>query len=104
MPSRVLEFLTARRTRVWLAWAALVVAVGHRAGQGWVNFRSPDRPPGDLISRAVAKAVRGVDFRFPTGNDGHTSIDFGGQWMMGRLLVLGYGNELYSRDRHREVA
>ena len=65
MPSRALKFLTARRTRVYLAWAALLIAVGHRAGQGWVNFRQADRP---------------------VGNDGHTSIDFGGQWMLGRLL------------------
>src|SRR5262249_43588281 len=32
------------------------------------------------------------------GNDGHTSIDFGGQWIMGRMLVLGHGRHLY--DRH----
>lgn len=83
MPSRALDFLTARRTRVWLAWLALLIAVGHRAGQGWVNFRDPHRA---------------------TGNDGHTSIDFGGQWMMGRLLVLGHGRELYSRARHLGVA
>jgi hypothetical protein len=83
MPSRTLLFLTARRTRVYLAWAALLILVGHRAGQGWLNFRAHDRPD---------------------GNDGHTSIDFGGQWMMGRLLVLGHGRELYSRERHLEVA
>src|SRR5947209_9833218 len=83
MPSRALKFLTARRTRVYLAWAALLIAVGHRAGQGWVNFRQADRP---------------------VGNDGHTSIDFGGQWMLGRLLVLGHGRELYSRQLHLDVA
>ena len=58
MPSHALTFLTARRTRVVLAWAALLVAVGHRAGQGWLNFRAADRSD---------------------GNHGHTSIDFGGQ-------------------------
>jgi arabinofuranan 3-O-arabinosyltransferase len=83
MPLQALLFLTARRTHVYLVWAALLIVVGHRAGQGWLNFRSENRP---------------------TGNDGYTSIDFGGQWMMGRLLVLGFGQELYSRDRHREVA
>jgi arabinofuranan 3-O-arabinosyltransferase len=82
-PSTALEFVTARRTRLVLTWIVLLAALGHRAGQAWVNFRVPDRPE---------------------RNDGHTSIDFGGQWMMGRLLVLGYGQELYSRPRHLEVA
>jgi arabinofuranan 3-O-arabinosyltransferase len=81
--SRTLEFLTARRTRLVLTWLVLIGAVVHHAWQGWVNFRAPDRPD---------------------RNDGHTSIDYGGQWMMGRLLVLGHGRELYSRARHLEVA
>src|SRR5262249_40680704 len=38
------------------------------------------------------------------GNDGHTSIDFGGQWLMGRMLTRGYGYELYNRNRQYEVA
>ncbi|HEV3143290.1 MAG TPA: glycosyltransferase family 87 protein [Gemmataceae bacterium] len=40
----------------------------------------------------------------PDGNDGHTSIDFGGQWLMGRMLTRGYGHELYDRNRQYEVA
>ncbi|HJZ90782.1 MAG TPA: glycosyltransferase family 87 protein [Gemmataceae bacterium] len=83
MPSRALDFLTAPRTRLILAWVALLAAAGHRVGAAWVNFRHADRA---------------------NGNDGHTSIDFGGQWLMGRLLVLGYGRELYSRSKHLEVA
>ena len=83
MPSQALSLLTSRRARVLLAWAALLIFLGHRAGQGWLNFREPTRP---------------------SGNDGYTSIDFGGQWMMGRLLVLGHGRELCSRQRHLEVA
>lgn len=83
MPSQALDFLTDRRTRLVLVWLALAAAVGHRGWQAWVNFRVPARAD---------------------GNDGHTSIDFGGQWMMGRLLVLGHGRELYSRARHLEVA
>jgi hypothetical protein len=83
MPSRTLAFLTARRTRLVLTWLVLLGTIGHRGYQAWVNFRAPDRPD---------------------GNDGHTSIDYGGQWMMGRLLVLGHGRELYSRARHLEVA
>ena len=40
----------------------------------------------------------------PDGNSGHTSIDFGGQWMMGRQVVLGHERELYHRDRHWQLA
>ncbi|HEX3150279.1 MAG TPA: glycosyltransferase family 87 protein [Gemmataceae bacterium] len=83
MAARILAFLTDRRTRAVLAWAALLLLIGHRAGQAWINFKQELRP---------------------CGNDGYTSIDFGGQWMLGRLLVTGHGQELYSRERHLEIA
>jgi len=38
------------------------------------------------------------------GNSGHTAIDFGGQWLMGRLLATGHGRELFVRPRQWEVA
>jgi hypothetical protein len=38
------------------------------------------------------------------GNSGHAQIDFGGQWLMARMLVLGHGRELYHRQRQWEVA
>jgi hypothetical protein len=37
------------------------------------------------------------------GNGAHTQIDFGGQWTMGRMLVLDHGRELYHRQRQWEV-
>jgi len=37
------------------------------------------------------------------GNSGHATIDFGGQYLMGRILVTGNGRELYNRHVHREV-
>src|SRR5262245_64870600 len=83
MPSRVLDWLSAPRTRQVIMWLALLGAVGHRGVQAWINFRVEERPD---------------------GNDGHTSIDYGGQWMMGRMLILGHGRELYSRAKHLEVA
>lgn len=83
MPGRVFEFLTARRTRIVVTWLILVGAFGHRTVQAWINFRVPQRPD---------------------RNEGHASIDFGGQWMMGRLVVLGHNHELYSRPRHLEIA
>ncbi|HVK11266.1 MAG TPA: glycosyltransferase family 87 protein [Gemmataceae bacterium] len=77
------NFLADRNTRLVLAWLLLAGAIAQRGYAAWVNFEVPDRP-----------------FK----NDGHTSIDFGGQWMMGRLLVLGHGRNLYSRETHRRVA
>ena len=44
-----------------------------------------------------------VELRRRDGNDGHTSIDFGGQWIMGRMLMTGHGRELYDRNVQREV-
>jgi arabinofuranan 3-O-arabinosyltransferase len=37
------------------------------------------------------------------GNHGHTQIDFGGQWVMGRMIVLGHGRELYHRQWQWQV-
>jgi hypothetical protein len=37
------------------------------------------------------------------GNDGHTTIDFASQWLMGRMLVRGEGKYLYERDHLREA-
>lgn len=44
------------------------------------------------------------DLRRRDGNEGHVSIDFGGQWLMGRMVMLGHGHELYDRHRQYEVA
>jgi hypothetical protein len=81
--SRALQFFTARRTRLVLTWLVLLSALIHRGASAYINFRTADRPD---------------------WNDGHTSIDFGGQYLLGRILVLGHGRELYSRDRHLAVA
>jgi hypothetical protein len=35
------------------------------------------------------------------GNGGHATIDFGGQYLMGRLLVEGHGRDLYNRNWQR---
>jgi hypothetical protein len=37
------------------------------------------------------------------GNSGHTNIDFGGPWLMGRMLAKGQGYQLYHRNCQREV-
>jgi len=37
------------------------------------------------------------------GNHGHATIDFGGQWLMGRMVVEGQGRRLYRRSTLRLV-
>jgi arabinofuranan 3-O-arabinosyltransferase len=46
----------------------------------------------------------GNDPRRGDGNNAHTNIDFGGQWLMGRMVVAGRGPHLYHRNHLREVA
>lgn len=40
----------------------------------------------------------------PSGNSGHTEIDFGGQWLMGRMILDGHADELYNRNRIWETS
>jgi hypothetical protein len=57
----------------------------------------------------VVTAVLALDFAWHSfdeskrndGNYGHCTIDFGGQWMMGAMLVQGHGHQLYNRDVQR---
>jgi len=37
------------------------------------------------------------------GNSGHASIDFGGQWLMGRMILEGQGRHLYHRPSQLAV-
>lgn len=39
----------------------------------------------------------------PDGNAGHTHIDFGGQWVMGRMVATGHARKLYDRNCQWEV-
>jgi arabinofuranan 3-O-arabinosyltransferase len=34
----------------------------------------------------------------PTGGRGHLQVDFGGQWLMGRMVAMGHGRSLYDRN------
>ncbi len=73
------------RTHYALAWIVAVVTMGLVLLNAWVSFNNtPEHPRND-------------------GNAGHTSIDFGGQWLMGRMLVEGHGRDLYNRKIQREV-
>ena len=76
------RYVSHRTTRHVLSW---LLAVGLASGYlywAWHFFDEPRR--GD-------------------GNKGHTFIDFGGQWLLGRMLVEGRGRELYHRPRQRDI-
>jgi hypothetical protein len=60
----------------------MLLVVGLLMHYAWGAFASPQRRDGNL---------------------GHTTIDFGGQWLMGRMLVQGLGQHLYHRNYQREV-
>jgi hypothetical protein len=78
-----------RRAVAVLLWAAtLAVAAFHL----WHARRWLEDPPGTPPERRRAD-----------GSSGHAQIDFGGQWLMGRMVALGHGRELYHRARQWQV-
>ncbi|MBL8795338.1 MAG: DUF2029 domain-containing protein [Planctomycetia bacterium] len=83
---RFVAVLFHRYTRTGVAWLAALVACGMVLHQGWHAF--------DNANMGLERA---------DGNSGHTTIDFGGQWMMGAMLVQGHGRELYNRRIQLEV-
>ncbi|WP_149110092.1 glycosyltransferase family 87 protein [Limnoglobus roseus] len=72
-----------------LAWG-LAVAVGvQRAERAVHSFdNAADLPP---------------ERRRDDGNNGHAQIDFGGQWVMGRMVATGHARQLYDRTVQRPV-
>jgi hypothetical protein len=71
---------------VWIVAAVCGVAVTYRSLH-W--FDSP--------------ATLSPERKRADGNSGHAQIDFGGQWLMGRMIVTGNGRELYHRQKQWEV-
>ncbi len=88
--SALIRFAVDRRTLYSLAWLLVLALAVARIINAHLCFQ--DR-------RALDDPNRRVD-----GNDGHQQIDFGGQWLMGRMLVTGHGRELFSRPWLRHVA
>lgn len=81
-PRGAAHWLLSRRVRLVLAWVLATYAGCTAIYFAWTSFD---------------------DQRRPDGNWGHANIDFGGQWLMGRMLVEGHGQDLYDRRRQREV-
>ncbi len=82
-PVQVLQFLLRPRTRWLICWFLALASAGIVAEEAWRTYN--DRQRGD-------------------GNGGHATIDFGGQWLMGRTIVAGQGRHLYQRNYLRTVA
>ncbi|MBX9581668.1 MAG: hypothetical protein K2X87_15305, partial [Gemmataceae bacterium] len=70
--------------RVW-AWLFAVVVAAHHLDQARRWAADPPDTPAPLR-------------RPDPGGQGHRFIDFGGQWVMGRMVVLGHARELYHRQ------
>lgn len=69
------------RVRYALSWLLLLGALGSAGYLAWTTFDDRDRRD---------------------GNSGHATIDFGGQYLMGRMLLEGRGLELFHRQAQRE--
>ncbi|MGL6073338.1 MAG: glycosyltransferase family 87 protein [Fimbriiglobus sp.] len=50
------------------------------------------------------RANQGPELQREDGNSGHTQIDFGGQYLLGRTLATGCGHQLYHRQAQWPVA
>lgn len=80
----MLRFLLEPATRWAICWLIALGSGGFLAMQAWRNFDNPERAAGHW-------------------NWGHATIDFGGQWVMGRMIVEGHGRQLYNRDYLRPL-
>lgn len=89
IPPRYWRWLGHRVTVRVLLWLVALGVGGQRLWHAWHCF--------DLAADLPEQRQQ------PDANTGHALIDFGGQWVMGRLLVTGHGRELYHRHRQWEI-
>ncbi len=89
IPRRFWAWVGTPRTIAVLLWLTAFGAGAFFLWHAWVWFDDP---------RSLFEERKRAD-----GNGGHVQIDFGGQWVMGRMLVLGHARELYHRQRQWEV-
>jgi arabinofuranan 3-O-arabinosyltransferase len=79
---QILRFLLRPRTRWAISWLVVLAAAGFVAEQSRRSFNDDKRSD---------------------GNSGHAKIDFGAQWLMGRMIVEGKARHLYDRNYLRTV-
>ena len=89
IPARYWVWLGAPRAWAVLLWVAALGLAAYLLFHAWTWFETRNDQP--------------VERRRADGNRGHAYIDFGGQWVMGRMVVKGYTHELYHRQRQWEV-
>jgi arabinofuranan 3-O-arabinosyltransferase len=96
---RVRQIVRRAGVRYLLAWLLALVTTGVCVALGWYTFETPERndyrPPGGPLFQPSGRPWG--------GNAGHTMIDFGGQWLMGRLLREGHARDLYNRNAQRQI-
>jgi hypothetical protein len=125
-PLTIAAFLLRPRVRYVLSWILAVVVAGFAVYDAWTCWDEP--PPATSQALRVAEVCSVVAAKAQCGqalgcgpvpyllgvadpvvrarrdrNWGHATIDFGGQYLMGRMIVEGRGRELYRRAVHREV-
>jgi hypothetical protein len=79
---RLPDFDISTWTRYFTAWMLAVTTAGIYLYFSWHHFDNPDRRD---------------------GNRGHTFMDFGGQYLLGRMLVCGKGQHLFDRTEQHKV-
>jgi hypothetical protein len=80
--TKVVRFALHPVTRYVASWLLALSFTASCIFFSWIAFNDPKRRD---------------------GNSGHTMIDFGGQWLIGRMLVEGHGRDLYNRYVQRAV-
>jgi hypothetical protein len=81
-PIAIGQFLLLPTPRYVICWIIAVWIAGITMYESWNCWNEPARRD---------------------GNWGHATIDFGGQYLMGRMIAEGRGHRLYSRQDHRAV-
>ncbi len=92
----VRRFVCHRLTRLAVCWLGCLFLAWTRWQHAYHCF---DAPPTNDSSSAAERDKRRED-----GNNGHTWIDFGGQYVFGRTAAEGGWRHLYDRDTLRRTA
>lgn len=105
------RILTHRLTRYWASWLLaiwLTWGVYYSARVSWDELAlQRERNLIEQIRHALSPLIlpgEVPDQGRPDGNSGHTSIDFGGQYLFGRMLLQGHGRKLYDGPQLWRVA
>ncbi len=113
------RLITHRLTRVSVCWLLCLGLGAQRWQHAYHSFDTPwlteDVPAADRADPTGREAARSQssnesvslsEYRRARGdgNNGHTWIDFGGQYVFGRTAATGHWRELYHRDTLRRTA